>query len=83
MGLLLSEAFHLEEPVGGSIKHRIHGLDLIPCDIDLLGETAIARKIGESFKHAHTSAGGEATSIRTAEMGGVIFVRVRLGVCIR
>lgn len=40
VGLLLSEAFHLEEPVGGSIKHRIHGLDLIPCDIDLLGETA-------------------------------------------
>jgi len=155
--------FIWKEPVGGSIKRRIRGLDLIPCDIDLLGEdlgggdlagpipsfellkrhagkyikdrsflrkalrevendydyilidcppnlylmtqnalvasrwyvvTAIpdhlstiglsilqqkAHKIGESFRHAHTLAGDDATPVRTAELGGVIFVRVRLG----
>jgi chromosome partitioning protein len=158
-----TKRFIWREPVGASIKRRIQGLDLIPCDIDLIGEdlgggdlagpvpgfellkrhagkyihdrsflrkalreveddydyvlidcppnlylmtqnalvasrwyvvTAIpdhlstiglsilqqkVRKIGESFKSAHTLAGNEAVSMHTAEMGGVIFVRVRLG----
>ncbi len=155
--------FIWREPVGASLKQRIRALDLIPCDIDLIGEdlgggdlagpvpsfellkkhaakyisdrsflqkalrevdndydyvlidcppnlylmtqnalvasrwyvvTAIpdhlstiglsilqqkALKIGESFKSAHTLAGGNAVGVRTAELGGVIFVRVRLG----
>jgi chromosome partitioning protein len=155
--------FIWQQPVGASIKQRIRGLDLIPCDIDLLGEdlgggdlagtvpsfellkrhadkyikdrsflrkalreveddydyilidcppnlylmtqnalvasrwyvvTAIpdhlstiglsilqqkASRIGQCFKHAHTLAGSDATHVHTAEMGGVIFVRVRLG----
>lgn len=155
--------FIWHEPVGASVKQRIRGLDLIPCDIDLLGEdlgggdlagpvpsfellkrhaakyikdrsflrkalreveddydyilidcppnlylmtqnalvasrwyvvTAIpdhlstiglsilqqkARKIGDCFKDAHTLAGNDACHVRSAEMGGVIFVRVRLG----